>query len=105
MPLSKAFRNELNKINNKDIRNNLRNYFPDDLEAAQIAVVVDKLIGKLLDDIDKRTKKISKDIRFHFDDPSGRIRKIENRLNTVDDKLDKLLEHLGVEYDEDEPVK
>ena len=87
MALAPEFKAELDKINTKDIRENLQNYFPDDLDAARIAVVVDKLIGKMLGDIDKRTRKISKDMNFHFDDPDGRVVKMEKMLVAICDKL------------------
>ena len=88
------FKAELNKINTKDIRDNLKAYFPDDIEAARIAVVVDKLIGKMLSDTDARTRKISKDIHFHFDDPDGRIVKMEKMLVA-------LCKERGIELDDD----
>lgn len=75
---------------NPVIAQRLNDKFKGQKDAVRIAEVVDGLLGKNVKDIDGRSKKTSKDVKFHFDDPKGRIVKIENRLNRIESRLVKI---------------
>ena len=77
--------------NNPDIFVYLGHHFPRNRFAARIADILDKLIGRQVTANDERSKKVSKDMHFHFDAPEGRIVKIEKGVEEANKKLDMLL--------------
>lgn len=100
---------------NPEIQKNLQGKFKGNQVAARIALVIDGLLGKSVKDIDDRSKHLVDVINFHFDDPKGRIVKIEKmleaicdhlgitpdvaetRLDKIEGKLDKLLNHHNIQ--------
>ena len=61
----KEFQNQLNMIRREEFRNILRNDYKNDANAAEIVVLVEKLIGWKMDQIDSRLDRLEKYQKRH----------------------------------------
>lgn len=84
---------------NKTIGVKASSHFRGNAFAHRIAKVVDILVGTQLNNMDKTLRGLVKTINFHFDDPAGRIVKIETKLDKIEEKLDALDEKVEDKFD------
>ena len=86
-------------INNKVIRENFQAHWKDsNVDELNFSLVLDKLIGKYLDNLDGRSAHLVDVINHHFDDPNGRMVKIEKDISDIKDILEKVTNQIdGIE--------